>query len=110
MGLLTDRINNKLEESNLINERALNWDAKLSTRYVKGIPFLSKMVNKRVRIWTSIKAQPQTREVGDLTSFKLAILCAYLISLKTHFLLLYCISNYYHFLLVLLFLLTTKTR
>ena len=58
----------------------------------------------------------QTRETGDLTSFKLDILgynillCFYLISLMTQFLLLYCISNYYHFLLVLLVLLTIQTR
>ena len=59
----------------------------------------------------------KTREMGDLTSFKLAnvvgynfLLCFYLISLMTHFLLLFCVSNYYYFLLVLLVLFTIQNK
>ena len=37
MGLLTDRINNKLEESNLLNEHALNREPLILTVYCPGV-------------------------------------------------------------------------
>ena len=51
-----------------------------------------------VRRWNQLSNK--TREIGDLTSFTSDIveynflLCFYLTSLMTHFLLLFCVSNY----------------
>ena len=45
MGLLTDRISNKLETSNLINEHALNVNLPLNR---KSCPEVDKMVTNKI--------------------------------------------------------------
>ena len=90
------------------NLRASNYDLQLPLPETN---FLKRSFSYRgLMAWNQLSSKTRD-QMGDLTSFKLAIsqdirnflLCFYLISLMTHFLLLYCISNYYYFYFIYFF-------
>ena len=91
------------------NLRASNYDLQLPLPETN---FLKRSFSYRgLMTWNQLSSKTRD-QMGDLTSFKLAIsqdilrnflLCFYLISLMTHFLLLYCISNYYYFYFIYFF-------
>ena len=105
---LRERFHRTSELIHDYNLRGSNYDLQLPLPETN---FLKRSFSYRgLMAWNQLSSKTRD-QMGDLTSFKLAIsqdirnflLCFYLISSMTHFLLLYCISNYYYFYFIYFF-------